>query len=206
MLRDPLQLVAGIQRCIEGKRKAVRYTLAMGLCVMQRYNHAQHIPRGQHMTNSQQTPAQTLITIRIMWAAMLFGVVAFTCIAAVMGPIRGNIDSDPDLARLLFYISLAMLLAGVGVGIFLRGQIFKKGWEGDVIKPGAYFSGTLLAIAALEGPSLFGAVALMLSDQLLPAIVTPILGIVLIALCFPTGLPMRPHSPKLGNDNPYEQR
>lgn len=159
------------------------------------------------MTDSQTpaTTASTLFSIRLMWGAMLMSVIIFTCIALFMGPMQGLAKSEDSIAPTLFYLSLGMLVVSTGVGFFIRGQTFKKGWEGDVIKPAAYFTGTLLSIASIEGPALFGGVSLMLADQVFPFILTPALGILLIVLSFPTGKPMFPHSPRLSDDNPYQQ-
>jgi uncharacterized integral membrane protein len=157
-------------------------------------------------SNQLQTPEKALATLRILWAAMVMGVVIFTVVATVAGPLQPSSGPQDALPSLLFYISLVMMATGVAMGIFLRGQIYKRGWEGLAVKPGAYFSGTLIALALIEGPALFGGVSLMLADRIFPYIISPLLGIALMLLCFPTGKPMQPRQPDLGDNNPYAHR
>jgi hypothetical protein len=59
---------------------------------------------------------------------------------------------------------LVMLVVGGG---FARGELYKRGWVGQAVLPGAYFSGMLAWLGALELASTGAAVGLWVTGQVL---------------------------------------
>jgi hypothetical protein len=58
---------------------------------------------------------------------------------------------DPSLGGILFEVAVLMLLMAVPAGYLLRGQIYKRGWQGPAIAPQAYVAGNVVLWAMGEG-------------------------------------------------------
>jgi hypothetical protein len=85
---------------------------------------------------------------------------------------------------LLFFISLGLLVAAAPMGMLLRRSIFGPDRP---VPPQRYTTGTIASLAFLEGPSLAGLTAVMLSPTPWPSLAVPILAMAIQALQFPTG-------------------
>ncbi len=71
-----------------------------------------------------------LMTLRIIWAALVTGIIIFVLVALVIGP--NNPPQDPAFARLLLYIAVVMAATMLPVGFFVRRTIWNKGGGGAV--------------------------------------------------------------------------
>ena len=85
-----------------------------------------------------------------------------------------------------------MLVTSVPVGYFIRGQIYKKNWEGDVVTPKGYMMGNIVLLAMCEAVSLCGLVATMIGHVVWFA-VPSLLAMAVQVVNFPLGGPMEPN-------------
>jgi len=140
----------------------------------------------------QGTPQGHLVTIRIIWAALLMGqLLFFLVIAFVLWP-QGRKSGDPQFLRLLFFAECAMLLTAVPIGFVLRSQTFHKGRdESGNVRPAAYVTGNIILWATCEGASFFGLVGALLNNGPWPHLIITIIAVTVQLMTFPTGAPMR---------------
>jgi hypothetical protein len=149
-------------------------------------------------------PKQALLLSRVIWAAMLMGVVVFGLFVGLI--FRGEPEEQrqplsPQTGYVFLAIAVATLLIGVPVGLFARGEIFKCGWVGDVITPTAYISGNIVVWALCEGAAFFSLVTYMVSHQ--PLLFIPGgLAVALMLLLWPDGKAMQPRK-NADEANPY---
>jgi F0F1-type ATP synthase membrane subunit c/vacuolar-type H+-ATPase subunit K len=90
-----------------------------------------------------------------------------------------------------------MLLAAAPMAHVLRSQIFKKHWQGNVVTPKGFLTGTILFLALFEGVSLFSLVVVLLSGTFWPYIVPSAVALAVQAANFPTGRVMQVDEPQL---------
>ena len=86
----------------------------------------------------------------------------------------------------------------IPIGYILRTQIYKRGWRGPVITPGAYLTGNVVLLGICEGSSLFGLVVTFLNGSLWPTIIPSVIAMGVGAINFPNGLAMQPTGPLVG--------
>jgi len=150
----------------------------------------------QQMLNS----APVLLRLRIIWAALVLGVVTFGAfvgllVAAGGLPGAGHHAAPADMLTL---IAVAMLVMMIPAGLFARNQFYKKNWRANVVTPSGYFTGNLLLLAMLEGVAMFSIVATLIIGAFGWAILPGVIALALLLVNFPTGRPMQPA------ENPYE--
>jgi len=136
-------------------------------------------------------PKQVLMVNRTIWAAMVMGVVAFGAVVFFLS----SGASEPPAAQspsMLFYVACALVLTAIPAGIFVRGQIFKRSWEGNVIKPQAYTQGNIIAWTSCEAPALVALVAMLLGETVMPNLLPAVAALVMMVLMFPNGKAMLP--------------
>src|SRR4051812_40479338 len=101
------------------------------------------------MNDPQPPPVTTrrgaLMTIRIVWAAMLMGQAIFLIVIAVImqrpAP-AGTMSGQP--LQLLLYISIAMVAGLVVIGFIVRMSIYNSGRDArGAVAPGKYFTGNI---------------------------------------------------------------
>ena len=143
--------------------------------------------------NDEDTPLY-LRRLRLIILAMTMGVIVFAAIVIYLITF-GGMSTRPDLANVL----LAALVAQAALEIVLYFVARKlindwlrqrqSGQAGDSVAPSdlvrAFFTISLIVAGLAEGLSLFGLVILMLTGNWL-AIVAPAIGLLLIALRFPS--------------------
>src|SRR2546423_12110430 len=97
-------------------------------------------------------PAVALRVIRIIWAALLMGVLSFFVAAYLMGPKQRPMDAK--MLELLLYVAIAMLVAMVCVGFFMRAMTYRNHRdENGAVSPGGYSSGNTVLFPCWEGPA-----------------------------------------------------
>src|SRR5262245_1758762 len=107
---------------------------------------------------------------------MLLGeVLFFVVIVLVVWPQqRGQspiqLGSNPHL---LLYCASTMLVVTAPLAFVLRMLIFRSRDQQGHISPAAFFSGTIVFLALLEGAAFFGLVNLMLSREMWPHVLVP---------------------------------
>ena len=134
----------------------------------------------------------TLMTLRIIWAALLIGqIVFFLVIAFVLWP-HGRRTMDERTLKLLFYVGGVMLLTMIPIGFVLRSTMFRKGLdERGNVRPAAYTTGNIVLWAMCEGASFFGLVGAMLNNGPWPHLIVTIIAVAVQVVTFPTGGQMR---------------
>lgn len=142
-------------------------------------------------TQSMNDPKQALMTNRVIWAAMGLGMVMFAGIMIALAQSREPVavpggEADP----MLFYIACAMVVAAIPMGLFVRGQVFKRGWVGEVVTPGAYTTGNIIAWACCEAPAFVALITIMLDGRIVPNIFPALAAIVMHLLLWPNGRAM----------------
>ncbi len=137
------------------------------------------------------TPHKALMTIRLIWAALLAGQIMFMVVIAVLQSINASPQADPQVAQVLFLVALAMLTTMIPVGYFIRNQVYKKNWQEDVVTPGGYVSGNILLLALCEGVALVGLVAVLIGGVIWYA-VPSLVAMAVQVINFPHGRPMWP--------------
>jgi hypothetical protein len=143
------------------------------------------------MTQQQPTPAGALITIRIIWAAMLMGVLTFMGVVLFVIKPSGR-PPDAKFTQLLFYIAVGMLCALVPIGLLIRSMIWRRGRGADgSVSPGAYSTGLIIQLATCEGTAFFALVGTMLDGGRGPQLIVAGIAMAVMLLSFPTGRPLR---------------
>src|SRR5689334_12524835 len=109
---------------------------------------------GQEFKNA--SPKQALLTMRIIWGAMLMGEIAFLLVVAlVILPAR---KEPPKVQNLFVIVSAALLASAVTVAFFVRTSLFNRARTDAGIPPGPYATGNIIFWAACEGPAFFAIV------------------------------------------------
>lgn len=134
-----------------------------------------------------------LFNARLLWFALLMGQWLFA--AVVVFSNSTHPEPPAEDTNVMTYVAVGVFFVFVPTGYFLRMQIFKRHWQGDVITPQGYYMGTLLLLAMCEGVSLIGLVATMVQREWGLAAVVSAAAMVVQLINFPTGAPMRPANP-----------
>ncbi len=145
-------------------------------------------------------PRKVLWTIRVLWAALVLGVLAFgAAVGAIVFsgglPGAGHQSAPADLLAL---IAGVMIVTLVPAGLFIRNQVYKRHWRENLVAPAGYFTGNLLLLAMLEGVAMFSIVATLIIGRFGWATLPGVIALGLMLVNFPTGRPMQPAG------NPYE--
>ena len=130
---------------------------------------------------------KTLLMTRVIWAAMLLGLVTMVVLVALIH--RGEGEPKPMDPQMLTIALVAVLGTGM-VGYFARMQAYKRFWVGTKIEAQGYLMGNLLLFALVEAGAMVAVVLFFIKpgsmEQLLPAG----LSVIILAMNFPNGRPM----------------
>jgi hypothetical protein len=144
------------------------------------------------------SPDKALLTARIVWGALILGVAMIGVVFTLVLP-RSTAGGDPTL---LVPVVFFLVLTAIPIGLFMRGQVFKKHWVGDVVTPRGYIAGNIIAWASCEGTALFSLIVAAFIPGSTLALIPGAIAFVTLVLLFPNGKAMFPP----GVDNPYQQR
>ena len=134
----------------------------------------------------------SLIPIRIIWAALILGQVAFAAVIA-FAPLEIRSQSA-EFQRTLQIVAIAMLVVLVPLGMLIRLLIFRSGRDSTTgaVSLGAYMTGTLLFLAMCEGVGFMGLTGLMMSaGKSKPHLIVAATVLLIQLASFPTGRPLR---------------
>ncbi len=138
-------------------------------------------------------PAASLMMLRVVWATLLMGEVVFAVIAAFITFGAGSARApNPRLGNILLFIGGVMLVVELPIGYIIRGQIYKRHWQGNAIAPAGYFTGNLILLAMCEGIVFLGLVGWIVSRVFWPTILPALVALAIQLVNFPTGAPLRP--------------
>ncbi|MCE9588934.1 MAG: hypothetical protein K8S99_00235 [Planctomycetes bacterium] len=143
----------------------------------------------------EELAGRTLLTLRIVWFALLTGPLVFLGVVVM---IISNGRPPQQGMEIMTFVAAGMLFTMVPTGYFVRMQFYKRFWRGDAVDPTGYFTGNLLLFALCEAVAFFGLVATLAQREWRwPAVIAGAAMLVQL-VNFPTGAPMRPA-------NPYQQ-
>ena len=136
------------------------------------------------MPSPQLTVSQALMTARLIWAAMVFGVIA---IGGILFSIMTPRPSGPDQShQLLFYVAVVVTVASIAVGYFLRHSIYQK-HRTDHVAPQGFLVGNILLLAAAEGAAFLSLIIMFLAGTPSPFIAPAVIALIVMLMNFPTG-------------------
>jgi hypothetical protein len=142
----------------------------------------------------QRRPINSLMTIRIIWAALIMGVVTFGVIVLFFTP-QMITKPDPQQSQLYLKIAIAMLCVSAPLGFIIKGLIWRSARKVNGSLPiGAYSTGKIVQMAMLEGVAFFALVATMLNGGRGPHLIVAAIAVALMLLSFPTGGAMQDDS------------
>ena len=133
-------------------------------------------------------PVQVRTLVRVLWGAQLLALPGISLL--VISRVQDGLGEQAHLGGLLFSIGLIAMVVLPPLGLFLRGQVFKAGWEGQVAKPDSYLRGMLLAWFMCQVPAVLGVLAIFATGRAWPGAMLPAGSICAMALLWPNGRAM----------------
>jgi hypothetical protein len=139
------------------------------------------------------SPQRALLVTRIIWAGQITGVL-------ILGVIIMSVRTAHDavLPSAAAAVPWVILLCGVPGGLFARGEIFKRGWVGEVITPQAYIAGNIVAFAICEGAAFVALVFCLVDGRVGLHLSAAAAAVAMLVLLWPNGKAMVP----LGSPGP----
>ena len=141
---------------------------------------------------SESNPRGMLITTRILWAALLAGQIGFMFVILVIWSQKADspAQNSEDVAQIIGYIAIAMLVLLTPIGYFIRNQVYKANWEGDVVTPLGYMRGNIILLAMLEGTAFLGLIGTLVQGSFGLPLVPAVVAMAIQVINFPHGRPM----------------
>jgi hypothetical protein len=128
-----------------------------------------------------------LVTVRIIWGAMLMGELMFMVVVlSMISHGKAASAAEWDSMRVMRLASVVLLAACVPMGFVLRRVTYGK-YEAGRLDAGKYLTGNILLWAMCEGPCFLGLVVVMLTRRAWPMILVCAVAMGVQALTFPTG-------------------
>ena len=147
------------------------------------------------MNDTQHVDPQTALrNARLIWAFFVVSQLALAAVVLVVNYTTGSFVDDPMVPGMLAGVAGFILLTSVPFGLFLRGQMFKRHWQGDRIKPEGYVQGNLIAWAMIEGPATVGLIAALMGGSLWPFGLPAAVAIGVMVALWPNGRAMQPRA------------
>ena len=127
-----------------------------------------------------------MLTLRVIWAALLTGQIMFLGVALFLVKQQSRPAAvEPSVTSLIFYVGCAILVGGLLGGHVIRGAITSKASTPRGTTATAYAAGTIILLALLEAPAMIGGVVILLSQTAMPGAVLAGLAIVATLVHFP---------------------
>ncbi|MCX5659481.1 MAG: hypothetical protein NTW19_07130 [Planctomycetota bacterium] len=145
-------------------------------------------------TPAPKTPEEALRAIRLIWAGLLMGQVMIAIVAAVLHT-QGVMPKLPELGFYFAIFAIAETVVAIPAGLFVRGEVYKRHWQGHAVTPAGYNTGMLLFLAICEGSTLMGLIFILVTGTWFPTILAPILAFAAFVANFPNGKAMQPDDP-----------
>jgi hypothetical protein len=124
---------------------------------------------------------------RLLWAAHILGLL---CLAIGLQWI-GVGRQDPALAAWVAWSAVVGSIITIPLGLFFRGEQFKKHWRGPRVEPAGYLHGNLLAWAGCGVPAGIGLIGCALASSYWPYGLAVLLPAAMFAVLWPDGRIMR---------------
>jgi hypothetical protein len=127
-----------------------------------------------------------LMTMRIIWAALLMGQVMFIGVTLVVGP--NQKPADATAARMVLWVSVIMLATLVPVAYVVRAIIYRGGKQEDgTVSAQAYATGNIIFWAMCEGVGMCAITGALLNGGRGPHFIVAAIAMAVQVLNFPTG-------------------
>jgi len=151
---------------------------------------------------SELTPGQAL---RIAWVSWLtLAAIPFILFLAVvwhLNTANGSVAANRALAERWFLFCMLYLALAVPCSFFLRGQIFKAYWAGEVVSPRNYLVGMLMLWLTIVAGGIIALVGVWLTKSLLPNLLPALVAFMFFIPFWPSGRAM---TRRVGNDDDPE--
>ena len=129
------------------------------------------------------TPKQALLTMRIVWAALLAGECLFMATTVLMILPHQRKPEHPQ--PILVWINLGMLLTVIPVAFAIRRIIFGRSRANGILSSTAYSMGNIIFWAGCEGVAFFGVVVAIVNGSIWPTLVNVAVAMALQVVTFP---------------------
>lgn len=147
-------------------------------------------------TLDDATPATALVTTRLFWALLLGAEVFFALFVYAVVAGQTLPGTTPEVVRLLSRSTVAALLILVPLGYYLRGQTYKKHWQGHAIAPRGYIAGNLPLLLMCMAVAVLGLVTMLVHrGWWWPTALTTAAAVAVQLINFPNGRAMEPTPP-----------
>ena len=137
-------------------------------------------------------PQRALITARVIWAMLCMGVMLLGGVMVFVTLRVEAREQDAAIGNMALLGAAVVTLLALPVALFIRSQMFKRGWVGEVVTPSAYVTGNIVPWAVCEGAAIFGFIAMFLDRSIMPGILMPVVAMLFLLLLFPNGRAMFP--------------
>ncbi len=139
----------------------------------------------------------SLWTTRGAWLALLLTYPGLAAVLLLANPPVGSLGEQTGLLGFTWVIAatLLMLVLGLMMGYYMRGQAYKMFWRRDQIRPLGYLLGNLMLFIGLTVGGAGALVGLAVTGAWGFALLAAA-PLVLHVLNFPHGKPMQPHPPR----------
>lgn len=124
------------------------------------------------------SPEAAVRVARIVWAALLIGVVGFLALAVFL-PRASTVEAPPPL---LFWVSLGVSVVLLPASFLTREAIWGKARTAAGVAPYAWFTGGMAQQAMCEGASFLGSTVTLISASPWPAAIPALIGLVGLVL------------------------
>lgn len=146
-------------------------------------------------------PKQVLFTTRIIWGALLAGIVFFAiCVAVIINNPDHPQPPKPDSLFPMLIAEIILTIVTIPLGLFIRGQVFKRHWQENIVTPQGYTTGNIIAWACCKAPAFFSLIVCLIAQTFWPYIIPGIIAFIILLLTWPNGKAMFSHD---ADDNPY---
>lgn len=151
------------------------------------------------MPESQTIPSDpkaALRTLRVIWGAIVLSPLLMAGILLAFASNAAGVA--PDLRSIFIYTAVAMLLVLTPLGYFIRNQTYKAHWRGDAITPAGYVTGNIVLLGMMEAVADVAVIFAFIVGTVLPFAYVAGAAILVMLINFPTGRPMEPTEPIVG--------
>ena len=122
----------------------------------------------QNNTSGTPSPEKSLVTLRIIWAALLFGELLLMAVMFLQVLPKQATIANPQ--PVFSWVSLGMLVTIVPAAFLLRTLFFSRARQSNPIKTGMIVTGSIIFWAGCEVVGYFAIVAMMLNGSAMPTI------------------------------------
>jgi len=147
-----------------------------------------NFPTSLQNSQANLSPKARLLSLRIIWAALLLGQFFFMIVMGIIfsqPPQNQQQAPDPHMINILVAVNVIMLVTIVPVAAFVRRFMFQRVRVDGIVPAATYATGCIIFWAACEGVSFFGLVIALMHRAFWPSIVVSAIAIGIQMITFP---------------------